>query len=373
MQINPIFNNINKLSSINYSNNFSYNNNERFNSQKSQKIGNSKQSIGMNTAEILGRAQINFGGINPEIHLTNADNNFIKGIAKVFRLNKDEEQKTEQILKDFLSEFNFKELADMRSDDPIAYSNESAYLIENITKDLDLTDYENTVLTDLETEHIDYGDITNINNYFGENLIHKYKYTRDFTPLKHLLTHKYNTDTDSVYNIFEYLKNCAFAKNCESIYDLFNKENRNTNSQIINNLRGKKYGDLNSDQKTDLLLDLIKLSSKTTGERLEGINRREDLEICEDFEGSISLANIIAKNFDIEINDELLNILDKRKTNTERSKNGKSAIEVAFTIAEEYKLPGNAARKIANMIEEYEKKDRKEKFDDLLNALNENS
>lgn len=327
-------------------------------------------TVGMTPAEMLGRTQVNFcANKDSETKLTPADANFVKGIAKVFRLNEEQEKRAEQILKDFLKESNFKKLSDMQSNDPVEFANEEGWLIETLTNEFDLTDYENTVLTQLEIEQVEAGDITKTRPGFRTNPVEQNKYARDYTPLKNLLAKQYNKDSNVIQNIYDYLVTGAYMCNCDSIYDLFDKEHKSMSMNIIENMSGKEFGNLNQAQKTDLLLDLVKLSGKTSEERLEGINRREQMEKFEDFTGTIAIANRISEEYDIEITEKLIDLLDERKTSTELHKDNKPSIEVAYNIAETYKLPKGSVRKIAQIIDDYENKDRKGKFNDLLDAI----
>ena len=370
MQINSFSPHVSKLQQ----NSHAKNNPEQTTPIENKNAVETSGTVGMTPAEMLGRTQVNFcANKDSEIKLTKEDANFVKGIAKVFRLDKEQEKRAEQIIKDFLKESNFKKLSDLQSDDPCEFANEEGWLIETLTNEFNLTDYENTVLTQLEIEQVEAGDITKPQGYSRKSEVEKHKFARDYTPLKHLLEKKYSTDLDTTYNIYGYLTKIADQNNLDSVYDLFNKKYRTIGVGIIQSLDGNKYGNLNDNQKTDLILDLVKLSGKTTEERLEGINRQEQMEIFEDGVDTIAIANVISEKYGFEIDEKLLKLLKKRKTNTEVHKNQKPAIEVAYNIAEHYDLPGKSVKEIAQIIEDYSNKDRKDRFEDFLDALKKES
>lgn len=329
-------------------------------------------TVGMTPQEAIGRAQVHFcAKKEPEIKLTGADENFAKGISEIFRLNPDEAKQTEQLIKDFLQEYQFKALSDMKSDDIFEYANETAALAESLTETLNLSDFESTVLTSLLIDQIQEGDITKIKFHAGITPVEEHKYVRDFTPFNHI--YQKNTDnSENAYNAFIYLENYAKALECKSIFDLFNKENRQLSKELIEEFKNPKYGKLNQNQRIELMLDLIDYSGKTQQERVADINIHKERDIFNDGMGTIVLADKIADKYGIEVSSNLLEILSKRQTKTETHKNGQPAIEIAYIISEKYDLPGYATKDIAKMIEEYENENEPEKFNNLLDALKKN-
>jgi len=327
-------------------------------------------TVGMSPAEVIGRCQVNFcGKSNSNFKLTEADTHFAQGFGQVFRLNKEESQKAEQIIKDFLQKNNFKALSDMESDDPFEFANETAWLNETLTNTFNLTDFEDSALTGMLITQVNCGDISKVRNSQGENIIEANKYVRDYTPLKHLAK-KYGIEKPKTFNsMFDYLKSFTEVTECNSIFDLFNKENLYWGEIAVTGLQNPKRGGLTPNQTTDLMLDLIKLSGKTTEERLEGINRKEAAEIFEDGMSTLTLASKIAEKFNMEISERLIKMLETRKTETEVHKNGKSTVEVAYRISEEFNLPKNSTNEIVKIIEEYNAKDYQGKMADLIQTL----
>lgn len=330
-------------------------------------------TVGMSPAEVLGRYQVNFSGKSDEnFKLSEADTNFAKGFGEVFRLDKKDSQKAEQIIKDFLKENGFKELSDMESDDPFEFANESACLTEQLSETFKLTDFESTALTGMVVTQINCGDISKVRNCCGENLIEENKYVRDYTPLKHLAK-KYGIQEPKTFNsLFDYLRNFTDVVECESLFDLFKKENLYWGEIAAAGLQNPKRGGLTSTQTTNFMLDMINLSGKSLEERLEGINRRESREIFEDGMDTLTLACKIADKFDIEISERLLEMLEARKTEKEVHKNGQSIVEVAYRISEEFHLPANSTKEIVKIIEEHNAKNYPDKINDLIGALTKN-
>ena len=355
-----------------YSQNKPLKNNSMSTAQITQQAVETAGTVGMTPAEINGRTQVNFCGIdhsNPK--LTKDDTNFLKGIGTVFRLSKEEEKQAETIVKNFLKETKFQSLSSMKSDDIFEFSNEIAYLTETLSNAVGLSDYENSVLGDLLIWQINQGDITKL-NINRQNIVNANKYTKDYTPFEHLYTQNGIEDIDITMNAFSYLKNRAKKMDCNSIFDLFNQKNIKIGQSVIENLQNPEFGNLTKEQRTNLLLSMFNYSKMTDKQRISDINIHSDSEIFNDAVNTIIIANKISENYNIKITEKLLNMLEKRKTKTEVHKNGCPAIEVAYKIIEEYDLPADAMKNIVQIIEKYENTKDPEKFNDFLDALRNN-
>ena len=336
-------------------------------SQTPIQIAETAGSLGISPKEVQGKSMINFCGFsNSQNNLTEADNNFVEAIGKIYRLDKKQIKELKSLIKNFLKENNFKRLYDMKG---FEFLNESGLLTEQISNLLELTDYEDTNLSVLMTWQVNEGDLTRIRNKMGKSIIETDKFVKDFTPIENLLNKHGIENSDFIYKIFNHLSSVASNSGCNTIFEAFSPQNSEKTYLQLQCLSDEKYGSLSKDEITDLMIDFIKLSGMTQKERLEGINIRKQREEIEDGFGTIILSNKISEKFGIKLSDELFEMLNKRQTEKEVHKNGIPIIEIAYKISDEYNLPQNSVQEIIEIIEEQKLQSNKQNLSDLIDVF----
>lgn len=362
MQITPINNLFNNLTPIKSCDN-------KFNSVQKRPLQavETAGTVGIAPAEILGRSMVNFCGIKnkPEYKLTESDNNFAECVGKIYRLNDDEVKSVKNVIGNFLNKNNFKKISDMQSDDIFEFANESAYLTEKLSNMLNLSDFEDTTLTFLITAQINEGDISELCTRDGKTIVEDNKYTKDFTPIEGILNRADIDDFDTISGIHRHLAEIASKKDYDSIFEMFTPKNAGVGRSALD----KFSGELGKDKVIDIFLDFVELAPKSDEERIEGLNIKKERERIEDGVQVCAIAYNISKKFGIEVDERLLELLDSRKTDTELHKDGKSDIEVAYRISDEYNLPENSTDEILKIIEKNNEWAKKRRFDDFFDAI----
>ena len=362
MQITPINNLFNNLTPIKSCDN-------KFNSVQKRPLQSVETAgtVGIATSEILGRSMVNFCGIKnkPEYKLTESDNNFAECVGKIYRLNDDEVKSVKNVIGNFLNKNNFKKISDMQSDDIFEFANESAYLTEKLSNMLNLSDFEDTTLTFLITAQINEGDISELCTRDGKTIVEDNKYTKDFTPIEGILNRADIDDFDTISGIHRHLAEIASKKDYDSIFEMFTPKNAGVGRSALD----KFSGELGKDKVIDIFLDFVELAPKSDEERIEGLNIKKERERIEDGVQVCAIAYNISKKFGIEVDERLLELLDSRKTDTELHKDGKSDIEVAYRISDEYNLPENSTDEILKIIEKHKVWAQKRRYDDFFDAI----
>ena len=317
--------------------------------------------------EAIGRSQVNFRAIPDKIFkLTLEDKKFIDVIRKVFKLNDEEVKSIEDYTKKFLEEKNMKSFSAMKSDDIFEFANEQAVWAENVSRKLNLSDYESTDLDWIMTAHINTGDVTKFRNHFGETITETFKYSRDYTPIRDVLERN-EVEEAEIGDIIRTLGLYSRNNQLDSIFDLFKKGSEAKGDGTLSILLHD--AGVSNDRINDILIDMHSLASKSKNERLNGINIHAIEEQFNDGINTLTIAGEIDKRFNTGITKELLEMLETRKTDTVIHQDGKSLQEVAYRIADKHNLPSGADKEIIEIINAHTVPDSKEKIKKLIDVL----
>ncbi len=295
--------------------------------------------------EILGRCQVNFSGKTAEKALTKEDKAMIDMIGKIYKVNTEDVDFIQKYTADYLKEKGVKNLSELYSEDPIEYKNKIAGYCETIIKKLGLGDIEGMDLDLLITTHICSGDICS-----DPDAYKSFRYTRDTVPFLELTK---NLDIDILvgYMMFDKFKDLANKYDYDSIFDIFSKENLDDRKAQVQEILGEFFKEDSTDAVNNIMFELYNLAGKTHEERITGINPNELTESTRDWMNTLAIAGDISEMYNLDISEELLELINSRKTNTQVHKDGKPLQEVAFQIADKYQLPQGAEKQIIHIIQ----------------------
>ncbi len=280
-------------------------------------------------AEIIGRSQVKFTG--KEFEFWEGDRAFLDVLALNLRLNDEEKQKLDNVVKDYMIQNNFKYIDDMVIGDDAIDANEQAYFAAKISEALDLSDDDFDIVASELIDRI-YCD--------GEYIPEDNRYQKDL-PVLRKITENNNLDMHKLMNVFEILKQEAEENNSKSIFDNFREK---PNPMLLH----KIMQELDEDEYVDVAIELSqigKLDDRTRQAKVEkhkaenefyrnSIDAMITAGICETF-------NLDDKNFE-----ELFEQVKRRRNNDI------SLMQVAYEISEKYSLPPKAESKIIEIIKD---------------------
>ena len=295
--------------------------------------------------EILGRCQVNFRGKTAEKALTKEDKAMIDLIGKIYKLNPDDIDFIQKYTAEFLKEKGVKSLHKLYREDPVEYANKTAGYIETISDKLGLNDYEAMDLEFLIVSHICSGDISS-----EPDVYKNYRYTRDKAPYTEAMK-SLGVDDMGINLIFANLNDLAEKYNYDSIFDIFSKDNMDDRKDEVQEILGEFFKEDSTDAVNNIMFELYNLAAKTHEERITGINPNTLTESTRDWMNTIAIAGDISEMYGIDISEDILELINTRKTNTQVHKDGKPLQEVAFLIADKYQLPQGAEKQIIHIIQ----------------------
>ncbi len=280
-----------------------------------------------NHNEIIGRSQVSFGSNNQDFKFHQFDSMFIDTTAQNLRLNNDEKNTFKAETTNFLQKNNLTSLDELYDD----LEGQGAYL-ENIVKKLDLSDYDYNILADDFIERVECDG-----NYIPETK----KYDKDWEVVDFILE-KYTTESETRLDIFDIMKMEAESRDLNTLFDIFKPENNSPHSITLATL-SSTFGENTA---TDIYIDFALAAAKDPKTRHSEIDKNIIQSRFYDYSSDYIITCDILDYFqlDDENGDAIEQEVQKRRTEK------KNIHQIAFELADKYKLPSGAEEYISTSI-----------------------
>lgn len=317
-----------KILNINF-----YNRTNNQNYYNTKQTDNNYKDLGYipSNMEIVGKSQINFSG--NDFRLDANDKKFINVVSRDLRFSDKQKEQFSEIVKDYLKENKLKSLEEMDGDD----NNEQAYFLNKVGEKMDLSDAEFEVLS----FHI-------IDRIFcdGVYLPEDRRFVKDL-PLIEPILHNYGFDDETVDTITDAMLIDADTFECNALFDIFNEHANEIEDTIFYNTL---TDEVNDDTAINIIIDLS-LKSKEYEKYGENIFPKNTERVK--FYNSVDdefITDEILEQFNIseEEGENIFKHIIKRHENISHQ-------QIAFEIADEYKLPPKADKKIIEIIKTQDK------------------
>ena len=275
----------------------------------------------------------------------NADNDFYEYARKALRLSPKENYEFRVTIEDYLKENNLKSINDLAGEDMLM---EQAELTELLTRKFELSDAEMNALQweliSRANSGLDYKPMANI-------------FVKDEAPLRAIVENGgYNYSLNDMFNkkfnhkLFWVMSEEAQEAGYKNIFEIFKKENNPNSSKTVEFI---KNSNLTQEQKMDLIIDLGKIASEP-----EEFAMKVPKHVAFDnFYGSLyndMITERIIRKFDLPalIEDDLKKIVAKLQPAHVTGGEDCNIHQIAFEIADKYKLPAKAEKELSSIISE---------------------
>lgn len=279
------------------------------------------------------------------------DDAFYKYVSKILRLTPDQAYDFRATVDEYLEENKLKSITELFSSEDLF--NEQAVLTERLEQKFDLSEKQTTMLN---IEFLNRANTSDRENY--EPITNPY--VSDVIPFRKIISDgEYNYEIgnkDFSLYLYEIMTEEAFNKGYESLFDIFNPENKLEQSEAYKFIM---ESELSQEDKLELILDFVKASENHL-EMEETLPKHPDKDEYYANMQSLMIAEQIIETFDLDSylididNNEHPIMEDIIKIYPEHVKGGENSAprKVAFLIAEKYNLPGGADKTIEKIIKE---------------------
>lgn len=335
----------------------------------------------LNSAEFLGRSQVNFTG-KKEVNnkLVKDDKMFVNILAQELRLSDQDNKKCGNFVSEFLKQNNLKSLSDMNDNNDL-----SEKFFQDLGKHICNSDFDYEILSDNLHERL-----SSVDGYKPEVDL----YLKDYEILDHVLD-KYFNDNAVKMGVYNLLVMEAQSNLSKDLFEPFKKPDACDRFPDFM----KEYLGVNADTSLDILIDIVEVANKDdAARRAEIYPWKHSMQLCEEIKDNAIACEIAGQydlvsedwasegvsddGWDVFVDEEVDNddevddiddddieddIDDETDQDTKRiqdimeqlsrRRSGTSVEQISFELVEKYDLPEGAFNFIKDTIFKYDTAD----------------